>query len=96
MILALVVTELLTNAVKHAYGGQPGSIRVTVEEQGPKAIRIAVEDHGTWAGSGKWSEGVGSRLVRALLAPLKSKIGFENNRPGLRVVLEVPLRTGSA
>jgi light-regulated signal transduction histidine kinase (bacteriophytochrome) len=93
VILALVVTELLTNAVKHAYGGKPGSIRVTVEEQSPKSIRIAVEDHGMWVGSGGWSDGVGSRLVRALLAPLKGKIGFEDNRPGLRVVLEVPFST---
>ena len=94
VILALVVTELLTNAVKHAYGGKPGPIRVMVEEQSPKAIRITVEDHGTWAGGREWSDGVGSRLVRALLAPLKGKIGFEENRPGLRVVLEVPLSIG--
>ncbi len=41
LVLALVVTELLTNAVKHAYDGAPGPIDVTVTAGPNGAIRIA-------------------------------------------------------
>ena len=95
VILALVVTELLTNAVRHAYGGEPGPVEVTlVREDAKPAVRIAVEDHGPRPGGERPDDGFGSRLMRALLAQLGGGIVLEDNRPGLRAVLEVPLPTG--
>lgn len=95
VILALVVTELVTNAVRHAYGGKPGPVEVTaVREEARPAVRIAVEDHGSRPGGERSDGGFGSRLIRALLTQLGGKIVLEDNRPGLRAVLEVPLPTG--
>jgi two-component system, chemotaxis family, sensor kinase Cph1 len=91
VVLALVVTELLTNAAKHAYGGEPGPIEVTVAVESGSAIRIAVGDRGTGVGGGEQSAGFGTRLMRALLAQLGGAIVVEDNEPGLRAVLEVPL-----
>jgi two-component sensor histidine kinase len=49
VVLANVVTELLTNAVKYAYEGKPGPIDVTVREEGRKAFRVTVKDQGSFA-----------------------------------------------
>jgi light-regulated signal transduction histidine kinase (bacteriophytochrome) len=93
MILALVVTELLTNAVRHAYGGEPGPVEVTVEEEDGRAIRITVSDHGAGMAGGDRRDGFGSRLVRLLVAQVKGELVLEETRPGLRAVLVVPLPT---
>jgi two-component sensor histidine kinase len=74
VVLALVVTELLTNAVKHAYRGAPGPIDVTVGGGTSGRIRITVADQGT-----------------GLVVQVKGEIEFQDNRPGTRVVLTVPL-----
>jgi two-component system, chemotaxis family, sensor kinase Cph1 len=91
VILALALTELLTNAVRHAYGGEPGPIEVTIEEESNGAIRVVVADRGVGAEGRVRPEGFGGRLVRVLVAQLKGEIVVEDNRPGLRVVLVVPL-----
>jgi two-component sensor histidine kinase len=39
VVLALIVTELLTNSVKHAYGGEPGPIQVRFVEESGRAFK---------------------------------------------------------
>jgi two-component sensor histidine kinase len=90
VILALIVTELLTNAVKHAYGGAPGPIDVTVGGTPNGGLKIAVADQGTGMKQVERPGGFGSRLTRSLMAQIRGKIDFENNRPGTRVILTVP------
>ncbi|MFC7541156.1 ATP-binding protein [Siccirubricoccus deserti] len=49
--LALVITELLTNVVKHAYRGVPGPVDVIVAGGPNGSIRIVVADQGAaWSG----------------------------------------------
>ncbi len=91
VILALALAELLTNAVRHAYGGEPGPIEMTAGKDGERAIRVVVADRGAGAEGRGRPEGFGARLVRVLVAQLKGEILLEDNRPGLRVVLVVPL-----
>jgi light-regulated signal transduction histidine kinase (bacteriophytochrome) len=90
VILALIVTELLTNAVKHAYGGAPGPIDVTVGGTPNGGLKIAVADQGTGMKQVERPGGFGSRLTRSLMAQIRGKVDFENNRPGTRVILTVP------
>jgi light-regulated signal transduction histidine kinase (bacteriophytochrome) len=93
VIMALVVTELLTNAVKHAYGGEPDPIEVMVADEGGRALRITVQDCGAGARAGEIPDRFGARLVRMLLAQLKGELVLEDSRPGMRAVLHVPLYT---
>ncbi|MDN5751546.1 MAG: SpoIIE family protein phosphatase, partial [Pseudonocardia sp.] len=46
----LVVTELTSNAIEHAYTGreQPGRVRVRLDLDGAGGVRCVVEDDGTW------------------------------------------------
>jgi light-regulated signal transduction histidine kinase (bacteriophytochrome) len=88
--LALIVTELLTNAVKHAYCGAPGPIDVTVGGTPNGGIKIAVADQGTGMKREERPGSFGSRLTRSLIAQIGGEIDFQDNRPGTRVVLTVP------
>ena len=90
VVLALVVTELLTNAVKYAYGGDVGPIDVTVKEQGRRAVLVTVADRGIGIRTDARQTGLGSRLTKALIAQLRGEIEVSSNAPGTRVTLTVP------
>jgi light-regulated signal transduction histidine kinase (bacteriophytochrome) len=89
--LVLVVTELLTNAVKHAYRGAPGPIDVIVAGGPNGSIRIVVADQGGGMERAERPGGFGSRLMRLLIAQVKGEMAFQDNRPGTKVVLTAPL-----
>jgi two-component sensor histidine kinase len=89
--LALVVTELLTNAVKHAYRGAPGPIDISVASGPNGSIRIVVADRGCGMERAERPGGFGSRLMHLLIAQVKGEMVFQDNRPGTKVVLTAPL-----
>jgi two-component system, chemotaxis family, sensor kinase Cph1 len=86
----LIVTELLTNAVKHAYGGEPGPIEVQFSEESGRRIQVIVADQGRGIGPTERADGFGSRLTSLLVFQLEGAIEFQNNFPGTKVVLSVP------
>ncbi len=86
--LGLVLTELIINAQKYAYGGEPGPIRVSLEEDAD-SLRLAVEDAGR--GGHAVGKGFGSMMIDSLVAQLGGALEYRDARPGLRVVLKVPL-----
>ena len=90
VVLALIVTELLTNAVKHAYGGEPGPIQVRLVEESGRRIQVIVADQGRGIERTERAGGFGSRLTGLLVSQLEGAIEFQNNFPGTRVVLSVP------
>jgi light-regulated signal transduction histidine kinase (bacteriophytochrome) len=91
VILALIMMELITNAAKYAYGGEPGPIDVRVTAAGESAVRAMVADRGLGMGSEPRPSGLGTRLVRALVAQLGGGIATADNAPGTRVTLTIPL-----
>lgn len=86
--LGLVVTELVINANKYAYGGQPGQIEVSLEEH-RASLRVIVADHGR--GKHALSEGFGSRMMGAMVKQLRGELTFGDNKPGLRAILTCPV-----
>jgi chemotaxis family two-component system sensor kinase Cph1 len=90
VVLALIVTELLTNAVKHAYGGEPGPIEVRFGEEPGRRIQIIVADQGRGMERTERANGFGSRLTGLLVSQLEGAVEFQNNFPGTKVVLSVP------
>jgi light-regulated signal transduction histidine kinase (bacteriophytochrome) len=89
-LLALIVTELLTNAVKHAYGGEPGPIHIRLGEEPGRGIQVAISDHGRGIDQAARSDGFGSRLTNLLVSRLEGTMEFQDNFPGTKVVLTVP------
>ncbi len=89
--LGVIVTELLTNAFKYAYGPQEGGeIRVLLERLSSGRLRLAVEDDGTgWSGEGvPQGSGLGTRVISAMASSLKSKLHYESIERGTRAVIE--------
>jgi len=86
--LGLVVTELVINANKYAYGGAPGPIEVSLEEHRTN-LRVIVADHGR--GKHHPGEGFGSRMMNAMVRQLTGTLTFGDNKPGLRAILTCPI-----
>ncbi len=94
--LALVLTELVTNAVEHGFAdGRGGVVEVTAEREGAH-LRAIVADDGaglstTGAGPGA---GLGTQIVTTLVTyELRGTINWRarEGRPGTEVVLELEL-----
>ena len=89
VILALIITELLTNAVKYAYGGRPGLISVRMGRS-HSGLRIVVEDQGVGIARDRSNDGLGSRLTRSLVEQLGGELRIQTGAPGTSIGLSVP------
>ena len=87
--LGLVITELVTNAVKYAYGGRPGPVTMEVAADGPQ-LRIVITDQGVGRGRTGGREGFGTRLLGGLTRQLKGEIAYTDAEPGTRATLTLP------
>ncbi|MGU3389673.1 histidine kinase dimerization/phosphoacceptor domain -containing protein [Sphingomonas sp. M1A8_2b] len=86
--IGLVLTELVINASKYAYGGQPGPILIALEQHRNR-LRLIVADEGS--GKVGTREGFGSRMMNAIVAGLSGTIEHDDNMPGLRAIMTVPI-----
>jgi two-component sensor histidine kinase len=94
VVLALVIIELLTNAVKYAYGGRPGPIGVSIE-QTPLGLLVAVKDQGVGMPALPSKQGLGSRLTRGLVDELDGEMKVDSSTQGTSIVISVPLAKAS-
>ena len=81
--VGLIVNELLTNALKYAFGDEGGKITVRVESSG-QMIDIWVADDGCGFVQGTVRGGLGYRLVRSLTAQLHGEFACESGSEGTR------------
>lgn len=84
--LGLVLNELLTNAVKHAFDGAPGTIRVSLSE-GEGARRLCVADDGRGMAEGEGSAGIGRSLIAAFVGELGGELSTETGPAGTAVTV---------
>jgi len=87
--LGLIVTELVINALKHAFpGDSAGTIKVAYRSQGA-TWRLSVGDDGVGMPSGNVGKpGLGTSIVRALASQLKAAVTVIESKPGTMVVIE--------
>ncbi|MCO5731974.1 histidine kinase dimerization/phosphoacceptor domain -containing protein [Rhizobium sp. SSA_523] len=95
--VGMIVTELLTNAIKYAYPlGQEGEVRVILRRPDAQTAILLVEDDGiglAGADAEPKGTGLGSRIIRSMAATLGSTIEYTPGLPGTRAELTLSLET---
>jgi two-component sensor histidine kinase len=84
--LALIVNELVTNAVKH--GGLP--CQVSLEAQPGHPLKLMVEDAGSGPPAGAPFNGLGTRIVQAFSLQLDAIVETRKAPAGFRVSVTFP------
>jgi two-component sensor histidine kinase len=83
--LGVVATELVTNAFKYAYPpGQSGDIRVMLRKLPEGRAELVVQDDGVGLGATErpGGTGLGSKIIAAMAAALKTNVEYVNRTPG--------------
>jgi two-component sensor histidine kinase len=88
--LALIVNELLTNAIQHARPvGEGGAIQVVVRSE-PDEFSVCVSDPGSGPDPKQATSGLGTRLVDALTRQINATITKQRLVAGYAVTVTVP------
>jgi two-component sensor histidine kinase len=87
--LGLIVNELVTNALKHAFpDDRGGTVYVRLRRSGGE-LTLEVEDNGIGCPDAP-TDGLGSRLVRLLVQQLRGQMTRAAAAPGCRVTIVIP------
>jgi two-component sensor histidine kinase len=91
---ALVVNELLGNALKHAFpAGRGGRIAVSLADRGAACVLIVADDG---AGLADQPPGFGLTIVKLLCQQLHAGLEIADAHPGVRTTVTVPTALSDA
>ena len=91
--IALMVNELVTNALKHAFNGRAdGTIDVRVGKPNGR-LRIEVTDNGHGMDGPPANGSFGLKLVNSLARQLQAEVTWADAQPGTRVCIEIAPET---
>jgi PAS domain S-box-containing protein len=90
--LGLIASELLTNALRHAFSpGQTGEVSLTIGAEGG-GINLVVADHGKGLPLGARRSGLGSSVIAALSKQIGASIATQSS-PGKGTAVTIRLKT---
>jgi len=87
--LGMIVSELIANASRHAFGGGGGTIQVELLDR-DDFVQCTITDDGT--GSHNIPPGQGLRIIRSLAGDLGGTIEHFSGNTGTRTILCFPLQ----
>jgi two-component sensor histidine kinase len=90
--LALVLTEVVTNAVEHGLSDRSGTVTVDIERTSHQ-IEVSVVDDGVGLPEGKIGSGLGTQIIKSIVeSELRGKINWSSPiRGGTRAVITIPV-----
>ena len=89
--LALLVSELLANAIQHAFPQRrPGNIRISVIGES-KHFRIEIADDGVGLETQGHKPGFGLTIAKLLCEQLRADCETTDAQPGVRTVIRLPV-----
>ena len=89
--LALMVNEVVTNALKHAFPDERGGV-LSATVEAAERLKIVIADDGVGADvTGMSDNSFGTALVRTLSRQLQAQVNWANNNPGTRVTIDLPM-----
>ncbi len=89
---ALIVNELVSNAIRHGLAGVPGGIVTVVTRLEGGDLVLDVADNGTGKDDDA-GQGLGTRIIGGLVGQLGASMSTGDGGPGHRVMIRAPLRT---
>ena len=88
--VGIVAAELILNALRHAYPGARGPVRVSLCAEGPNA-KLIVEDDGVGGMTDSARpHGVGQRIMAGMADKLSGVLHYEPRQHGTRAILTFP------
>jgi two-component sensor histidine kinase len=90
--LALVLTEVVANAVEHGLAGKSGVIQVEADRD-KQFLTVAITDDGVGLAEGKVGTGLGTQIIRTLVeSELRGSISWTSPiRGGTKVAIKLPI-----
>ena len=89
--IALMLNELLMNALKHAFApGRPGRLDIIVKET-ESHLKVAIADDGVGMPNAGPRSGFGSRMIKTLARQLQAEVLWTEGDPGTIVELRLPI-----
>lgn len=91
--LGVVVTEWVMNAMKYAYPGRKGEVRVILArgDDGFGILRVEDDGVGRDEGAPAHGTGLGSRIVKAMAASMGGTVEYLPRAPGMAASLAFPV-----
>jgi len=89
MPFALILSEIVTNATRHAFPEGRGTVKIVLKRDGD-AIELCVHDDGVGHNPEVDGRGFGMRLVKSLAVQLNADISFER-QDGTRFKMKFPI-----
>ena len=89
----IIATELVINALKHAYpDGRAGTVRVTCVRGADGALLLSVEDDGQGMAVDRapGGTGLGQRIIGMLAGKLRAEIEHDRGHRGTRILVRIP------
>jgi len=87
--LALIAGELVRNALRHAFPGRAGRVRVTLRKAAG-GVELSVEDDGVGLPNGAAPAGFGATLAALLAQQLRGRLEIADAHPGVSAVVRFP------
>lgn len=92
--LALIVNELVTNTIKHAFKDRSqanlGKLAVSLSKPNGRLL-IEVADNGVGINAANGESSFGLRLIRSLARQLHADVEWKDTAPGTRAIISVPI-----
>jgi PAS domain S-box-containing protein len=93
--VGLLLSEALTNAFRHAFAGRDiGMVETRLQRLSNDVVRLQIADDGIGMPKGQdWPqpEGLGGRIVLALLRGLRARHSIDSSATGTTVTIDIPL-----
>jgi two-component sensor histidine kinase len=93
--LGLVISELITNALRHAFKGRGGGLVRVEARQDEEDLLIKVIDDGVGMAAPAIRSGLGSRIIRTLTAQIKARLDIDST-PGVGTTVTLRLALADA
>jgi len=93
--IGLILTELIINACKHAYGGLQGPLSLQVERSDGLLV-LSLRDRGNGDASAGIGTGFGMQMMQALIGQMGGSLDYLDAGPGVCARLTLPMAADNA